>query len=95
MMKRNVIMYAGALMLAVAAISCNTSPKQEGDTTTSTEKSTEKSASMETKELTVDLESSQVNWRGEMLGLYDHHGTIDISSASISVSGSEVVRVNS
>jgi polyisoprenoid-binding protein YceI len=38
----------------------------------------------------VDLEKSSVNWKGEMLGLYSHFGTVSIKSAYLTLAGGEV-----
>ena len=86
-MKKNTWIYAMALIFLVAAAGCNTTPK------TQTDKSDESksSESMVSQELTVNLESSEVTWKGEMLGVYSHSGTVDLQSASLEIKGSQVV----
>lgn len=86
-MKKNKWIYAMALIFSVAAAGCNTTPK------TQTDKSSDSKGveNVESQKLTVSLESSEVNWKGEMLGIYSHSGTVDLQSASLELKGSEVV----
>lgn len=38
----------------------------------------------------IDAANSTVNWTGEMLGMYSHSGTINISDGSVTLTGDEV-----
>ncbi len=68
-------------------MSCSSSPKQEQQATAD---ETPEPATGEVTPMNVDLESSRVNWKGEMLGIYSHYGTVDLESASLSMQGDMV-----
>ena len=74
-------------MVAVIMMSCSSSPKQEQQATAD---ETPKPTTGEVTAMNVDLESSRVNWKGEMLGIYSHYGTVDLESASLSMQGDMV-----
>lgn len=74
-------------MVAVIMMSCSSSPKQEQQATAD---ETPEPATGEVTPMNVDLESSRVNWKGEMLGIYSHYGTVDLESASLSMQGDMV-----
>lgn len=78
---------SGAFLLATLLVACGSSPKQ--NQTESTEDMTQP-ATGEVAEVSVDLGSSNVNWKGEMLGIYPHYGTVDLQSASLTMQGGMV-----
>jgi polyisoprenoid-binding protein YceI len=40
--------------------------------------------------LTLDIASSKLNWKGEMLGLYSHNGTVGISSGKVNLKDGKI-----
>ncbi|MBL4587590.1 MAG: YceI family protein [Flavobacteriales bacterium] len=79
---------AGSLFL----ISCGGSPENTNDATADT--AVPEPEVIETVEHTVDLSNSSVSWAGEMMGMYKHNGTVNISEASLSTAGDKVVGGN-
>ncbi|MCI5055432.1 MAG: YceI family protein [Flavobacteriales bacterium] len=77
MKTRNLFMSlsAGVLLLA----SCGGGEAPKADT-----KTPEKPQSSP-KELKVDLENSVVKWKGEMMGMYSHEGTLKLTEGSLTI----------
>lgn len=46
------------------------------------------------KQVKVDLETSFVHWKGEMLGMYSHEGNVKFKEANLTVKGSEIISGN-
>jgi polyisoprenoid-binding protein YceI len=44
----------------------------------------------ETKDLKVDLDKSVIKWKGEMMGMYSHEGTLKLKEGSITISNGVV-----
>jgi polyisoprenoid-binding protein YceI len=71
-----------ALLAGVTLSSCG------GNTT---EASTEESAvEAEVKSSNVSLENSSVTWKGTMLGVYAHEGTVQLTQGTIETKGNEI-----
>lgn len=45
---------------------------------------------VEATEASLDLAASAVNWTGEMMGMYSHNGTVNLSEASLSMEGDKI-----
>ena len=70
-----------ALLLSIVVMAACTSKKEKTTTTTETveETTTTSTASVEN----IDLEASTVEWKGQMLKMYSHEGTIALKEASL------------
>lgn len=75
---------AGAFFLA----SCSGGSTEQTNEETNNEENTTEEA-VETQH-TVDVSSSSVTWKGEMLGAYAHSGTVGVSSGSLTMKGDVV-----
>ncbi len=53
-----------------------------------------KAASTELSTYVIDESSSTVNWTGSLLGVYDHSGTVNITSGHLDFKGNEIVGGN-
>jgi len=78
---------AGSLFL----ISCGGSQEQANE---SNETASEEAEVVEIEKSTIDLTTSTVNWSGEMMGMYSHNGTVNLSQASLSLQGDRIVEGN-
>ena len=89
-MKKKFIL-SSALVMALAVTSC--SSKTE---TATTEKAVEKKVEMEALSFNLNTEASTVEWKGTMVGIYSHTGTLNITEGSVmtengSITGGKVV----
>jgi polyisoprenoid-binding protein YceI len=75
-----------ALSLGIAFTSCNNEKKSSGamDSTKDAELSTDQTA------MAIDLEKSTVKWTGSLVGVYNHYGTLDFKSGSISIKDGKI-----
>lgn len=83
----NQSLWATALM-AVLLIGCNQSKPAASEAVVD--------AVQEVKEhvaefTSLDTEGSKVHWSGEMMGMYNHTGTVDISDATAEISNGKIV----
>jgi len=78
-MKSNTL-YALAFS-AMALFACGEAPVEQ------TEENTEATEVVESVNYTADVQSSVVNWRGEVAGFYGHEGYVSLKSGSVEVSG--------
>jgi polyisoprenoid-binding protein YceI len=76
-MKKILMTLALAATATFTFVSCNSSSE-------STE-STEEVAGLADGTVTIDAAASSVMWKGEMLGLYSHEGTVPLKSGSITI----------
>lgn len=74
-------------VIAIGVSSCQQGGSEQGTDSTSENSG---SATGEAKVYSVDLSASNIDWKGTMLGIYSHTGTINLSDASISVAGGMV-----
>ena len=77
--------------MALAVTSC--SSKTE---TATTEKAVEKKVEMEALSFNLNTEASTIEWKGTMVGIYSHTGTLNITEGSVmtengSITGGKVV----
>ncbi len=89
-MKKKFIL-SSALVMALAVTSC--SSKTE---TATTEKAVEKKVEMEALSFNLNTEASTIEWKGTMVGIYSHTGTLNITEGSVmtengSITGGKVV----
>jgi len=89
-MKKTFIL-SSALVLALAVTSC--SSKTE---TAATEKSEEKKVEMEVLSFNLNSNASTLEWKGSMVSIYSHTGTLNITEGSVitengSITGGKVV----
>lgn len=68
-------------VLAVMVMAACTSKKEKTTTTETVEETTTTTSTASVE--SVDLEASTIQWKGEMLKMYSHEGTIDLTEASI------------
>jgi len=71
---------SGSLFLA----SCGGTQEQEATVEVTEE------AVVETTEASIDAATSTVNWKGEMMGMYSHNGTVAVKEANVSMAGDKV-----
>lgn len=82
--------YAAIVAVSLCFSSCNTGSKStEYDTESATE-AVESEAPGLSGNLAVDTESSMVKWKGEMMGMYAHEGTLKFSEGSITMADGQV-----
>ncbi|MCG8321956.1 MAG: YceI family protein [Cytophagales bacterium] len=83
------------LSLALMFTACNTGTKSD---TATTEAAEEAAAPAEEKiniaNAPIDLAQSLVAWKGEMLGVYAHEGTLKFSEGTVTVSDGEITGGN-
>ena len=83
------------LSLALLFTACNTGTKTD---TAASEAADEATEPVEEKisitNAPIDLAQSMVAWKGEMLGMYAHEGTLKFSEGTVSVSDGEVTGGN-
>lgn len=78
--------YAGMLAVTVMLMaSCGSGPGEKKESAADSEP-----AGGEKVTLRVDVDKSLLNWRGEMLGIYAHYGTVPVSSASLVMEGDRI-----
>jgi len=78
----------GAVLTVLLMASCGSGQKPGNESAKGAESADHSNAAATA--LDISLESSQVKWKGEMLGVYSHHGTVAIKSASLTVKGDKV-----
>lgn len=76
-MKKILMTLALAATATFTFVSCNSS--------TETIEGTEEAAAIADGTVTIDAAASSVMWKGEMLGLYSHEGTVPLKSGSITI----------
>ena len=90
-MKKSIVSIFG-LSIAFFMVSC-----AGGNTEAQTESTTEEMTTEETVEVTelmVKGGDSKVNWEGEVLGVYAHQGTVDITEGALTIEGDEITAGN-
>lgn len=63
----------------------------ESASTETAEETTPEEPTVEAVTYSVNLAESDVNWRGEVVGVYGHEGTIDLQSGTVVVEGDQIV----
>ncbi|SOE20432.1 Polyisoprenoid-binding protein YceI [Spirosomataceae bacterium TFI 002] len=76
-MKKILMTLALAATATFTFVSCNSS--------TETTEGTEEAVAIADGTVTIDAAASSVMWKGEMLGLYSHEGTVPLKSGSITI----------
>jgi polyisoprenoid-binding protein YceI len=78
-------MLFGILTVGVLLTACggNSTPSDEGTTM-------EVETTSQTIESTIDLEKSTIRWKGEMLGMYAHEGTLNFKSGQLHTAGGQL-----
>lgn len=82
-MKKSTLILALAMSSAIAFTSCSSS-------TESTETATEETPVIADGSYAINNEASMVTWKGTMLGVKSHEGTLGLSNASVDVSNGAV-----
>lgn len=90
-MKTKTLMVATIIATSFALTSCGGS--EEVEETTSNE-TTEEVVDESEKTVNVNLEESNVHWKGEMLGVYSHEGNIKLKEGSFTMKGDKVTGGN-
>ena len=72
--------------LFLASCGSTSTPATEGETTTEAPQE----AVGETTDAAIDAAASTVNWKGEMMGMYSHNGTVAVKEANVSMAGDKV-----
>lgn len=67
-----------AATTTIAVTSCSSS-------TESTEETMEETNALTDGTVSIDTDASKVMWKGEMLGIYSHEGTVPLSNGSITI----------
>lgn len=80
-MKRNILNLTAAVVLGLSMAACSSSTEETTETA---------EATLADGTLTVDNAASTVTWKGEMLGLYSHEGTVPLTAGTIEVSNGVV-----
>lgn len=83
-MKNKSYFLALVTLFTIALTSCG----QQPDATTETETPTE--VKLEDGTYEVDVENSVVTWKGEMVGMYSHQGTVAMDAGALFVENGEV-----
>ena len=84
-MKKKFIL-SSALVMALAVTSC--SSKTE---TATTEKAVEKKVEMEALSFNLNTEASTLEWKGTMVGIYSHTGTLNITEGSVMTENGNII----
>jgi len=90
-MKKSIVSVFG-FSLALFMVSC-----AGGNTENQTEEATEEKMVEETIEVTelmVKGGDSKVNWEGEVLGVYAHQGTVNITEGMLTLEGDQIIAGN-
>lgn len=79
----------GLFALSFFFVSCDEQKSQSTEETTTEESATEESAAEDDKIVdgtyVIDVTNSKVNWKGTMVGVYSHTGTLDFNDGKLSV----------
>jgi len=75
-------------LLAITFVSCGTAEKQEAN---ATPEATEEAKVEEVRSYTVNTENSQVQWKGSILSVKDHEGTINFESGKFTTQGEKLM----
>ncbi|MGI9545500.1 MAG: YceI family protein [Cyclobacteriaceae bacterium] len=82
--------YASIVAVSLCFSSCNTGSKStEYDTESATEVVESEPPAL-SGDLTIDTENSMVKWKGEMMGMYAHEGTLKFSEGTITMAEGQV-----
>lgn len=84
-MKKTNLFYLGIVSFTLFMSSCGGGSQTEA----SAIDSTAVAAPVE-EVLSVNLDSSKVMWKGEMLGMYSHEGTVKLTEAAVTLTGGKV-----
>ena len=78
---KNTTLFLGANLLALLSFftACNNAKTETTETTAT-----------ETVTAAVDAAASTINWKGTMLGMYSHEGTVAISDAALMMAGDKI-----
>ncbi len=90
-MKTKTLMVATIFATSLGLTSCGGSGEVEETTSNDT---TEVVVEETEKTVNVNLEASNVHWKGEMLGVYSHEGDINLKEASLTMKGDKVTGGN-
>lgn len=82
-MKKNLMILALAVTTAFTFTACSSS-------TETAEETTETAATLADGTVAIDAASSSVMWKGEMLGLYSHEGTVPMKAGSITITDGKI-----
>lgn len=76
--------------LLVASITIMACGGNQGNENQSTQVSEENTEMAESESVSINLDASTVMWKGTMIGMYYHEGTIELADASLEVSGDKI-----
>jgi polyisoprenoid-binding protein YceI len=76
-------------LIAITFVSCGTAEKQEANTTTP--ETTEETKAEEVRSYTVNTEKSKVQWKGSILSVKAHEGTINFESGKFTTKGDNLM----
>jgi|TARA_B110000483_G_C18178070_1_gene535804 polyisoprenoid-binding protein YceI len=83
---KKIFILSSALVMALAVTSC--SSKTE---TATTEKAVEKKVEMEALSFNLNTEASTLEWKGTMVGIYSHTGTLNITEGSVMTENGNII----
>jgi len=82
-MKRNFLMFSTIAVIGTSLLmACGAAATEEG--------ANEETASVEAKTMNVNLDASSVMWKGTMLGVYSHEGTVKLTEGNVSVADGKI-----
>jgi len=82
-MKNKIYFLAITALFALFISSCNQQPETTTETSTSLK--------LEDGSYEVDVQNSEIVWKGEMVGMYSHEGTILLDAGTILVENGQVI----
>lgn len=78
------------LSLSVALAACGGTEKKAEETAANEKETTKTEEKVVSKELNINPAESKVMWSGEVLGVYEHTGTVDVVEGNLEVEGNQV-----
>jgi len=87
---KNISIYTSMVAICLCLSSCNTGSKSTEYETEPVTEAVESEAPGLSGNLTVDTETSMIKWKGEMMGMYAHEGTLKFSEGSITMADGQV-----
>lgn len=83
-MKTTKLFYVATLLFSVALFSCSNGTSKKAEQTENTDNT------INISNITVSPERSKVMWAGEMLGVYTHTGTIQLTQSDIQIEDGKI-----
>lgn len=89
-MKNNNLIYGILFTASIFISACSGEEKSNENESVKTVESKEESSTM-SNDFNVDLENSQINWKGDMLEMYSHTGIIKFNEANIEMENGNIM----